>query len=268
VAEFKRSSGIALAVLAFSLTFMGVVLAATDQNPSGTPKDSLVLNGNPPRSASLLVKISNGQSYNVSATINANFDTSRAEAIVQFPLLFSQTSVELRLIGDHVYAEAADVSSGKWLEINENPPSFFGIALELTQPGPDLTLIKSFHHETVTKSGYSTTYDFSSDDVPLTNVLATPKRTVLGSLTITVTTGSGGEVTGATMTSRSRHDMSKITVQVLSYNKRTSITAPSPSDVNPLEVSSLRQLFSTTSIATLLLPENFSTLLQGTAQVS
>jgi hypothetical protein len=268
MAAFKKSSGIALAALATSLTFMGIVFAATDANPSGIAKDPLVLNGTPPRSASVLVTVSNGQSYNVSATINANFDTSRAEAIVQFPLLFSQTSVELRLIGDHVYAEAADVSSGQWLEIDASPPSFFGLSLELTQPGPDLTLIKSFHHETVTQSGYSTTYTFSSNDVPLTNVLGTPKRTVLGSLTITVTTGSGGEVTGATMTSRSRHDMSKVTVQVLSYNKRTPIVAPSPNDVNPLTVSSLRQLFSTTSIATLLLPENFSTLAQGTAQVS
>jgi hypothetical protein len=268
MATFKKSSGIALAVLAASLTILGVVLAATDSNPSETPKDPLVLNGNPPHSASILVNVSNGQSYTVSATINANFDTSRAEAIVSFPLLFSQTSVDFRLVGDHVYAEAADISSGKWLEIKENPPSFFGIALELTQPAPDLNLIKSFRHESVTKSGYATTYDFSSNDVPLTNVLGTPRRTYLGSLDITVTTGSGGEVTGATMTSRTRHDMSKFTVQVLSYNKRTTIAAPPPSDVNPLKVSSLRQLFSSTTLATLLLPENFSSLAQGSAQVS
>ena len=109
MAAFKKSYGIALAVVALSLTLMGVVLAATDPNPSGIGKDVLVLNGIPPRSTSLLVTVSNGQSYTVSATINVNFDTSSAEAIVQFPLLFSQTSVELRMVGDHVYAEAADI---------------------------------------------------------------------------------------------------------------------------------------------------------------
>ena len=259
MAAFKKSSGIALAVLASALTFMGVVLAATDSNPSGISKDPLVLNGVPPRSTSLLMTISNGQSYNVSATINVNFATSRVDAIVQFPLLFSQTSVDLRLVGDHVYAEAADISSGKWLEIGAHPPSFFGFALEMTQPAPDLNLIKSFQHETVAHDGYFTTYDFSSNEVALTNVLGTPKMTVLGSLDITITTGSGGEITGATMTSRSRHDMSKITVQVLSYNKPARIEAPSTSDVNPLKVSSLRQLFSTTSIATLLLPCDVTT---------
>jgi hypothetical protein len=268
MAEFKRWYAIALAALAFSLTFMGIVLAATDSNPSGVPKDALVLHGIPPRSASLLVTVSNGQSYSVSATINANFDTSRAEAIVQFPLLFSQTSVELRLIGDHVYAEAADISSGKWLEVDENPPSFFGIALELTQPASDLRQVRSFQHQSTTKSGYSTTYDFSSGDVALTNVLGSPKKTVLGTLDVTVTTGASGEVTGATMTSRTRHDMSKVNVQVLSYNKRTDIAQPSPSDVNPLKVGSLRQLFSTTSFATLLLPANITSLFEGTSQIS
>jgi hypothetical protein len=268
MAEFKKSYGIALACLALALTFMGIVFAATDSNPSGIPKDTLALHGDPPHSASVLVTVSNGQSYDVSATINVNFDTSRAEALVQFPLLFTQTSVEFRLIGDHVFAEAADISSGKWLEIDEHPPSFFGIALELTQPGPDLKLIKGFEHETTTNNGYATTYDFSSDEVALTNVLRSPRRTILGSLDVTVTTGASGEVTGATMTSRSTHDMSKITVQVLSYNKGTAIVAPASSDVSSLKVGSIRQLFSSASFATLLLPENLSSLGQGTSQVS
>jgi hypothetical protein len=268
MAEFKKSYGVMLACLAVALTFLGVALAATDPNPSGIAKDTLSLHGNPPRSASLLVKVSNGQSYDVTATINVNFDTARAEALMQFPLLFTQTSVEFRLVGTHVYAEAADISSGKWLEIGVHPPSFFGIALELTQPGPDLNLIKGFHDERVTKSGYSTTYDYSSNDVALTNVLSTPKRTFLGSLDITITTGASGEVTGGTMTSRTRHDMSRISVQVLSYNKRTDVVVPSPSDVSALKVGSFGQLFASTSIATLLLPENFSSLGQGTSQAS
>jgi hypothetical protein len=268
MAEFKKSYGIALALFAFALSVTGVVLAATDPNPSGIAKDSLALNGVPPHSASLLVTVSNGQSYDVSATISANFDTSRAEALVHFPLLFTQTSVDMRLVGDHVYAEAADISSGKWLEIHYNPPSFFGIALEMTQPGPDLGLIKGFDHEKTTKSGYYTTYEFSSHGVALTNAFGSHKRTVLGSISISVTTGSSGEVTGATMTARSRHDMSTFTVQVLSYNQRAVITAPSTSDISALKVASFHDLFASTSIATLLWPANFASLIQGTAQLS
>jgi hypothetical protein len=268
VAAFKKSYGIALALFAFALTVTGVVLAATDPNPSGIAKDSLALNGQPPRSATLAVTVSNGQSYDISATINANFDTSRAEAIVHFPLLFTQTSVELRLVGHRVYAEAADISSGKWLEINYNPPSFFGIALEMTQPGPDLSLVKGFHHETVTKNGSYTTYDFSSHDVALTNALGSVRKSVLGSIDITITTGSSGEVTGATMTARSRHDMSRFSVQVLSYNQPAVIAAPSPGDINALKVASFHELFASTSLATLLWPANFSSLIQGTAQLS
>ncbi|HEY5010877.1 MAG TPA: hypothetical protein VIH73_06930, partial [Acidimicrobiales bacterium] len=158
--------------------------------------------------------------------------------------------------------------SGKWLEITEHPPSFFGIALELTQPGPDLQLIKGFDHVTTTENGYATTWNFSSNDVALTNVLSSPRKTVLGSLDVTVTTGASGEVTGASMTARSLHDMSKITVQVLSYNRRTTVVAPASRDVSSLKVGSLRALFSSTSIATLLLPENISSLGQGTSQAS
>lgn len=267
MAAFNKSYGIALALVALALTIAGVVLAATDPNPSGIAKDSLALHGVPPSSASLLVTVSNGQSYDVSATIDANFTTSRANAIVQLPLLLTQTSVDLRLIGDHIYVAAADISSGKWLEIKYRPPSFFGIALELTQPAPDLRLINGFQHESTTKSGYSTTFDFSSNNVAVTNVLDSPRKTVLGSLNITVTTGASGEVTGATMTTRSRHDISVITVRVLSYDQRTVIAAPSPSDIGSHKVASLPQLFST-SLATLLLPANFSALLSGTAQVS
>jgi hypothetical protein len=270
MAEIKRTAGFALAALAVALTFLGIVLAATDSNPSGIAKDSLALGGNPPRSASLLMTVSTGQSYTVTATISMNFNTARAQALVSFPLLFSQTSVELRLIGDHVYAEAADISSGKWLEITAHPPAFFGfgLALELTQPGQDLKLVDGFQHKSVTTSGYSTIYNFSSNDVALSNVLASPKKTVLGSLNITVTTGASGEVTGATMTSRSRHDMSKITVQVLSYNKTTKVSAPLASDVSAQKVSSVQQLFSSTSIVSLLLPDNFATLGQGTSTLS
>ena len=268
MAAFNKTYGIALALFAFALTVTGVVLAATDPNPSGIAKDSLALLGVPPRSARLLVTVSNGQSYDVSAAVNVNFATSRADAIVHFPLLFTQTSVEMRLVGNRVYAEAADISSGKWLEIHYNPPSFFGIALELTQPGPDLSLIKGFAHETVTKSGYHTTYEFSGNDVALTNALGSRRKTVLGSIDITVTTGSSGEVTGATMTTRSRHDMSKFTLQVLSYNQSAVITAPPTSDISALKVASFHELFATTSIATLLWPANFSSLIQGTAQVS
>ena len=110
---------------------------------------------------------------------------------MQFPLLFTQTSVEFRLVGDHVYAEAADISSGKWLEINEHPPSFFGIALELTQPGPDLQLIKGFRsRDDRRRAATPPRANFSSNEVAADQrTQLTASKTVLGSLDVTVTTG-------------------------------------------------------------------------------
>jgi hypothetical protein len=40
------------------------------------------------------------------------------------------------------------------------------------------------------------------------------------------------------------------------------------SDISSLKVGSIRQLFASTTVATLLLPDNLASLIQGTAQAS
>jgi hypothetical protein len=50
----------------------------------------------------LLVTVSTGQSYTLSANVNVNFAKSSVDAVVHFPLVFSVTSVDLRLVGKHV----------------------------------------------------------------------------------------------------------------------------------------------------------------------
>lgn len=266
MADFKRSAGIALAVLATALTVFGVVFAATDANPKGVTKDPLVLNGYPPKSADLLVTVSTGQSYTVSANVNVNFHASTVEAIVRFPFVFSVTSVDLRLVGSHVYARAADISSGSWLTFAVHPPAFFGLSLEMTRP--DISFIDGFTHKSVTKSGYATTYNFSRNDVALRNVLGPAKNSVvLGSLHLSITVGSQDEVSGATMTMKSRQASTKIVVQVLSYNQPAVIDAPPATDVKTVVGSTLPQLFASTSITSLLFPDNLTSLLLGSQQL-
>lgn len=265
--QFKRSAGLALATVATALTVFGVVVAATDANLGGPTKDPLVLNGYPPKTAQLAVTVSTGQSYSVTADVDVNFDRSTTEAVVRFPLLFSVTSLDLRLVGNHVYAQAADLSSGPWLSFGVHPPAFFGLSLELTRP--DISFIKGFSSKHVTKSGYETTYDFSRSGVVLRNILGPTKSSVvLGSLNLSITVGKQDEVVGASMSMRSRHASTKIVMQVLSYNRPVVVTAPSPADVKPVVGSTLPQLFASTEITSLLLPENFTALLQGTQQVS
>ncbi len=265
--QFKRSAGIALAAFATALTVFGVIYAATDSNTSGVAKDPFALHGYPPKTADLLVTVSTGQSYTLSANVDVNFNASTVDAIVHFPLVFSVTSVDLRLVGTHVYAQAADISSGTWLSFPVRPPGFFGLALEMTKP--DIAFIKGLKETSVTKSGYQTTYNYRRNDVALRNVLGAAKNAVvLGSLKLSVTEGGAQEFTGGVMTMKSAHAMTRVTVQVLSYNQPVDVAAPSPSDVKPVVGSTLPSLFASSSITSILIPENFSSLILGSQQVS
>ena len=76
---------IALVVVAFALTVTGIVIAATDSNPGASAKDPLALNGYPPRSANLLVTLSTGAPYGLSANVTVNFKSNRVDAVVRFP---------------------------------------------------------------------------------------------------------------------------------------------------------------------------------------
>jgi len=143
MAAFKKSYGIALAVVALSLTLMGVVLAATTRIPresEGRPG----LERDPPRSTSLPRDRVERQSYTVSARQCQLRYVERRGHRSSFRCCSPQTSVELRMVRDHVYAEAADISSGSGSRLTSTRRRF-GIALELTQPASDLNLIKGFN---------------------------------------------------------------------------------------------------------------------------
>lgn len=264
MAAKKQWAGVALVTVASALTIFGIVFAATDTNPSAAAKDDLVLHGYPPTSASLLVKVSTGGSYDLSADVRVNFGTDNVDAIVHFPLIFSETSVDLRLVGKTVYAQAADVSSGPWLSLSVHPPALFGVALEMTKP--DIYLIKGFDSETKTKHGYLTTYDFTRNKVAVVNILGPRNVVLLGSLNWSITVGSEGEVTQSTLVVRSKNSTTTISAQVLSYNQTTHIVAPPANEVKSVAGSTLPSLFGSTDFTTLLLPKDLTAL--GQAKVS
>jgi hypothetical protein len=134
---------------------------------------------------------------------------------------------------------------------------------------PDIAFIKGLKAASVTRNGYQTTHSYSRNGVALRNILGSSKNSVvLGSLKLSVTEGSNQEFTGGTMIMKSAHAMTKVTVQVLSYNQPAKIAAPSAKDVKTVVGSTLPQLFSSSSITSILIPQNFTSLILGTQQVS
>jgi hypothetical protein len=262
MAVSKRTGAAVLAVVASALTITGVVLAATDPYPSGLLKDPFALHGYPPKSADLEVVVSTGQAYSVQSNVNINFQTNRIEARLQIPLVFSSVDFDLRMVDHRLYASTPNLSSvigTKWLSTKMSLPSLFGYSLEFVKP--DIPLISGFSHKTITKNGDYTTYDFSRDNVAVTRLGAVKGELPgVGSLEWSITTGSQGEVTASSLVISSKKSMTEITATVLSYNQPARIEAPPAGQVKSEDAKFLEKLLGSTPIASLLVPQNLTSL--------
>ncbi len=258
----RKTGAAVLAVVATLLTILGVVLAATDSNPSGITTDALTLNGYPPRTAEIQMVISTGQTYSVNADVKVNFRTNAIEAKVQVPLVFSGATFDARMLNKHLYVTSANMASavGKpWLGTAMNLPALFNYSLELVKP--DIALISGFDHESVTKSGYFTTHTFFRDNVAVSRLGA--KKGALagvGKLVLSITTGKQGEATAAALTISGENAETSISATVLSYNKPVHVVAPPASQVKTVNAHYIRGLLGATPITSLLVPSNLNSL--------
>ena len=257
MARFRRMAAFALMFAALGATVTGVVVAATDANPSSSGKDPLALNGYPPHSALLRVVISTGQTYDVSALVNVNFLTRNVEANILIPFFFSSTRIDVRLVHRHLYAGSPNLSSligAPWLSIAAAQPTLFGLALELTRP--DISLISGFSQTHVSTSGQSTTYTYHRDAVTITAPSGLPVTLpTKAAVDFSLTLGSQGELTASSFAVTSKTSTASISATVLSYNGPAHIVAPPKSVVKPVNSAFLKQLFGSTSLGGLLSPK-------------
>ncbi|MGC1420612.1 MAG: hypothetical protein WA786_10910 [Acidimicrobiales bacterium] len=262
MAVSKRLAPLTLAVVALALTVTGVVYAATDSNPAGSPKDPLALNGYPPKTADFEVKISSGQPYSVDANIGVNFRKNTAEAQLLVPLFFSAAQVDLRMVNGHLYLGSQNLSSvygAPWIATKLPSPSLFGLSLEMTKP--DVSLISGFSNETITKNGYLTTYDFHRNNVIIPTPSASPvKMPAALSIDASITVGSQGELTAASVSETSNSSTLTLSLNVLSYNQPVQVTAPPAGQVKQVKISLLKGLLNATPLKGLALPNIFGSL--------
>ena len=265
MAGSKRSGALLLGAVAVGLSVFGIVAAATDPNPMGLAKDTLVLNGYPPKTANILVTVSTGSAYRVSANVNVDFVHNTIEATVSLPAITSVSAIDLRLIDNHLYAGSASATSSKYLAIAMKQPSLFGDSLELTKP--DIALISGFGQEVITHNGYITTYTYSRDNVAVSSLFGPSSSSVgVGSLTWSISTGSQGEVMASSATITSKGSTTSITATVESYNQPAHIVAPPASDVRMVPRSFLRKILHSAALLSIVVPRNFATL--GQAQLN
>ena len=246
----KRFGAVTIAVVALALTIVGVVIAVTDQNPSGLAKDPFALNGYPPSTAQLALTMRSGTGSGLSALLNVDFHNGRVDANVQFPMVFTSISEDLRLVKGQLYLRNANVAQGPWLALPAKSPNFFGLSLEMVRP--DIALITGLT-KSVHRQGYQTIYTFSKKSIAL-NTLGVSGRSTLGSFRWTITTGAYGEVDSSMIAVTDGHRVTTVSLTVLSYNQPVRISEPSPTNVHPLSRTLLRQLMTVLGHSGVMLP--------------
>lgn len=246
----KRFGAVTIAVVALALTIGGVVVAITDNNPSGLAKDPFALKGYPPSTAQLALTMRSGTGAGLTALLNVDFHRSRVDANVQFPMVFTSISEEVRFVKGQLYLRNANVAQGPWLALPAKSPNFFGLSLEMVRP--DIALITGLT-KSVHKQGYQTVYTFSKKSIALTTLGATGRST-LGSFRWTITTGAYGEVDSSMIAVSSGHRVTTLSLTVLSYNKPLQISQPSAKNVHTLSKALLRQLMKSLSHSGVMLP--------------
>jgi hypothetical protein len=202
----RRFILIASAVCALVLTVWGLDIAATDANYPTT--DSLRLGATPPTSVAMSLHVSGLFSVPINANVSVNFDSNQLSGAVQADEPFATIGAHVLYDGAHPGQLAVSTNGVVWSEIGAPNANLFGLALELTRP--DLDLIGGFDSQAIVHRGVLTDHVFSraSGVTPLGGN---------GPLTLTITTGASGEVTGAALVFGGAHPVD-VTLTVDAYN--------------------------------------------------
>lgn len=250
----RRTMGVAVAALALALTAWGLVLAATDPYPAGRTGDPLALNGYPPVSAHLLVTATTNN-LQASANVNVNFRQSTASGVVTVSLAQGGTSFNVQLSHQHLDVRSSAESSGPWYDVTTPAIPFFGLSLELTRP--DLALVAGLTKPHVTKSAETTTYSYTRRDVALTPLVAPAgAASRLGTVHLTLTVGSQGEVSALALVVRSGSLTSSVVVTVLSYNDPRHVALVPIGATSVVATAQVSRLLAGAGLGSILIPRS------------
>ena len=218
-----------LAVVALSLTALGVVVAAVDNNPSGVSDAALALHGKAPHTAKIALTIDTSQQYQVTGTLDVNFDHNSFAGTLAIPTIFSTTHVSVVLFRHHLYAgipALASIEKAPWISFPSSL-DLFGYGYALAKLKLDLPFLRALGPYTTTHQGPFTTYHFHGLKLPLPGI--NTKSTTFprsARVSLDVTMASEGQVSSVVATVVAGAIHFKVTAQILSYNQPVKISAP------------------------------------------
>jgi hypothetical protein len=250
----QKMFSIFIGALAVALTVLGISLALSDTNSSGSSDAALALHNQNPRSAHIALTISTGQQYDVTGTLDFNFVDNAARASIAVPTVFSTTNVDAILSRNYLYVGSSvlnAITKKKWIA---SPQSYaldlFAIEGEMAKIRVDIPVLRKLPGlnqlttERTTHNGPFTTYLFSNQHFSLAGVSAKggliPQT---ANATVAVTVASAGQLAELKVMLVSTTSNVSLDAKVLSYNAPVTITAPPASSVQPLSAALNRKLY-------------------------
>ncbi len=263
---FSRRVWVAsLVVVATALTLAGLVTAATDPDPNGGPRhDGLVLNGRAPTSVGLAFQLNTDARSNASGTLAINFAKNTLSGQMQVPLLLSSATFSLRGVDGKLFVNNPNLNLGNhatWYDLPLTLPALFGVSLEFTRP--DVAFIHSFPKTWITRDGYQTTYHFEKSKVSVTPVGYLHLRATKGDEILTVTTGEQGEVIAASVTIRTAHAYTLLSMKVLWYNHSVLVLTPPKSQWAAFPAALVKDIRGTQFLHDFVLPNSLLGLMSS-----
>lgn len=257
----RRFASLAGLLVAAAVTFVSVLTVNADTAPS--TKDPLVLNGHSPRTVELSINLSTGGSLRTSGTIGIDFASSSLRAQLEVPMLTAATAFSVRAINHRLYLTSPNLDNAAgpvWYTLGVKWPSITSLARYLVKP--NVALLTLLANARITHSGYSTTYEFQESHVALGTLGKAKAAGATGHLSVRLSTGRQGEVTGAWASLVSPSATTTVSLRVLSYNHPLTITAPPSSQPTTSASPLISQLLSTGALGALILPAQWLHLFQ------
>jgi hypothetical protein len=254
VASKPKILGSLLAVVALALTGIGVAIAASDSNPGASSDSALALHGQNPKTATVALTISTGQQYNVTGTMDFNFQQDAARVTLSVPTVFSTTTVQAILKNHVLYFGSTalnSVSKKSWISSPVGSiVDLFPVEAEMAKAKVDVNYYKQFlglagiGKLVTTHNGPFTTYSVNSRHFPIPPQMGTPiKFPKYVTLSAAVTVAGAGQLSDLTVSLHSSSINFSIDLKVLSYNAPVQISAPPANETQKLSPAMSHQLF-------------------------
>lgn len=229
-------TAVALALLA-CLVAVAAALTSTSTTPP-VPSSHLEVGAGPPSTVTGVLRYSDSSGIAITASVRADVANNAAQVVATATLSIVSASVTLRTVGEDAYLQVpgyASLLGAPWTEVRvpKDRGALGLFARELRHP-QFFRLHPTSEATTTSPRGTTTTLRYQRVTVPRLEglPLSLPRH---GHLTVTIRTGSAGQVLSIAARLWTRTDTVRVSFVVTGYDQPVALAAPPASQVRLLD---------------------------------